>query len=266
MVDFLVAGKAPDLQSKVIQGLLRGEAGTTVTLAVDRAGSTQSFTINCATIHSPSVLARPLPGSIGWIQLAVFGADTGHELDLALQRLDAQGAKAYILDLRFNGGGYVTAAIDVSSKFIASGPIVTVQSRAGIKHEYDAENVAIAPRPLAVLVNLYSASASDITAGALQDSGVAEIIGTRTYGKGVVQSIFPLGDGSAAKITTARYLTPNGRDINSIGIEPQIISELQKNKRVRLGDPGSDIQLSAAITYLQSRIAEGAVSAAPRHG
>jgi carboxyl-terminal processing protease len=81
-----------------------------------------------------------------------------------------------------------------------------------------------------------------------------------------VQSIFPLGDGSAAKITTARYLTPNGRDINSIGIEPQIISELQKNKRVRLGDPGSDIQLSAAITYLQSRIAEGAVSAAPRHG
>ncbi len=262
----LVAGKAPDLQSKVIQGLLRGEPGTTVTLAVDRAGSTQSFTITRATIHSPSVLARLLPGGIGWIRLAVFGADTGHELDLALQRLDAQGAKAYILDLRFNGGGYVTAAIDVSSKFIASGPIVTVQSRAGIKHEYDAENVAIAPRPLAVLVNHYSASASEITAGALQDSGVAEIIGTRTYGKGVVQSVFPLGDGSAAKITTARYLTPNGRDINSIGIEPQIISELPKNKRVKLGDPGSDIQLSAAITYLQSRIAEGAVSAVPRRG
>ncbi len=254
----LIAGKAPDLQSKIIQGLLRGKPGTAVTLAVDRAGSTQSFMITRATIHSPSVLARLLPGSIGWIRLSVFGANTGHELDQALQRLDAQGAKAYILDLRFNGGGYVTAAIDVSSKFIASGPIVTVQSRAGIKHEYDAENVAIAPRPLAVLVNHYSASASEITAGALQDSGVAEIVGTRTYGKGVVQSIFPLRDGSAAKITTARYLTPHGRDINSVGIQPQIVSELPKNTRVRLGDPGTDVQLAAALRYLQSRIAQGA--------
>lgn len=254
----LVAGKAPDLQSKIIQGLLRGEPGTTVTLAVDRGGSAQSFTITRATIHSPSVLSRLLPGGIGWIRLSVFGADTGHELDQALQRLDAQGAKAYILDLRFNGGGYVTAAIDVSSKFIASGPIVTVQSRAGVQHEYDAENVAIAPRPLAVLVNHYSASASEITAGALQDSGVAEIIGTRTYGKGVVQSVFPLGDGSAAKITTARYLTPHGRDINSVGIEPQIVSELPKNTRVRLGDPATDIQLAAAISYLQSHIAQDA--------
>jgi carboxyl-terminal processing protease len=251
----LNAGKSNDRQTKRVNGLLRGVPGTKVSLTIDRDDKPQALTVTRATIHSPSVFARLLPSGIGWIQLSVFGADTGHELDTALHRLDAQGAKAFILDLRYNGGGYVNAAIDVSSKFIASGPIVTVQSRAGTDTEYDAENTAIAPRPLAVLVNHYSASASEITAGAIEDSGVGEIIGTRTYGKGVVQSVFPLGDGSALKITSARYLTPHGRDINSIGIEPQIVSDLPKNTRIKLGDPTSDVQLGAAITYLQSQIA-----------
>jgi carboxyl-terminal processing protease len=251
----LIAGKTPDVQTKVIQSLLRGDPGTKVTLTIDRSGQAQSFTVTRATIHSPSVLARLLPNSIGWVQLSVFGADTGRELDAALRRLDAQGAKAFILDLRSNGGGYLNSAVDVSSKFIPTGPIVTVESRAGTDTEYDAENTAIAPRPLAVLVNHYTASASEITAGAIQDSGVGEIIGTRTYGKGVVQSIFPLGDGSAVKITTARYLTPHGRDINSIGIEPEILSDLPKDTRVKAGDPTTDVQLGAAITYLESRIA-----------
>jgi carboxyl-terminal processing protease len=251
----LVAGKSADVQTKIIQGVLRGEPGTKVILTVDRAGTPQSFTVTRATIHSPSVLGRLLPSGIGWVQLTVFGADTGHELDAELRRLDAQGAKAFILDLRSNGGGYLNSAVDVSSKFIPTGPIVTVESRAGTDTEYDAENTAIAPRPLAVLVNHFTASASEITAGAIQDSGVGEIIGTRTYGKGVVQSIFPLGDGSAVKITTARYLTPHGRDINSIGIQPEILSDLPKDVRVKAGDPTTDVQLGAAITYLQSRIA-----------
>lgn len=251
----LVSGKTPEVQTKVIQGLLRGQPGTKVTLTVLRGTETQSFMVTRATIHSPSVLARLLPNGIGWVQLSVFGADTGKELDSALHRLDTQGAKAFILDLRSNGGGYLNAAVDVSSKFISSGPIVTVQSRAGTDTEYDAENTAIAPRPLAVLVNHFTASASEITAGAIQDSGVGEIIGTRTYGKGVVQSIFPLGDGSAVKITTARYLTPHGRDINSIGIQPEILSDLPKDTRVKAGDPTSDVQLGAAITYLESQIA-----------
>jgi carboxyl-terminal processing protease len=256
-----LAGKPADAQSKVVQGLLRGPAGTVVNLGIDRSGQMQSIAVTRALIHSPSVLARMLPSGIGWVQLSVFGMDTGHELDAALNRLNAQGAKAFILDLRYNGGGYVNAAIDVSSKFIASGPIVTVQSRAGTDTEYDAENTAIAPRPLAVLVNHYSASASEITAGALEDSGVAKIIGTRTYGKGVVQTVYPLGDGSALKITTARYLTPHGRDINAVGIEPQIVSDIPKDARIRLGDPASDVQLDAAVTYLQSQIAARTTSA-----
>ena len=251
----LVNGKSTDVQTKVIQGLLRGEPGTKVTLTVSRGSDVQTFVVTRATIHSPSVLGRLLPNGIGWVQLSVFGADTGKELDAALRRLDSQGAKAFILDLRSNGGGYLNAAVDVSSKFISSGPIVTVESRAGTDTEYDALDTAIAPRPLAVLVNHFTASASEITAGAIQDSGVGEIIGTRTYGKGVVQSIFPLGDGSAVKITTARYLTPHGRDINTIGIEPEILSDLPKDARIKAGDPTTDVQLGAAITYLQKQIA-----------
>ena len=107
--------------------------------------------------------------------------------------------------------------------------------------------------PLAVLVNRYSASASEITSGAIQDSGVGELIGERTYGKGVVQTIHPLPDGSAVKITTARYLTPKGRDINQVGIQPDIVVPTPKTGR--MGDPKTDTQLQAAIDYLQKQIA-----------
>ena len=159
-----------------------------------------------------------------------------------------------MLDLRYNGGGYLNAAIDVSSKFIPSGPIVTVRSRAGQNTEYDAENDAIAPRPLAVLVNAYTASASEITAGAIEDNGVGTLVGTKTFGKGVVQTIFPLRDGSAVKITTARYFTPNGHDINAIGIQPQIESLIPKDDKIRPGYPDEDPQLARAIAFLQEKI------------
>jgi carboxyl-terminal processing protease len=144
----------------------------------------------------------------------------------------------------------------VSSKFIASGPIVTVQSRAGRSTEYDAENTAIAPRPLAVLVNAYTASASEITAGAIEDSGVGTLIGTKTYGKGVVQTIFPLRDGSAVKITTARYFTPAGHDINTVGIQPQILAEIPKDVKIRPGYPNEDPQLQRALDFLEQKLAQ----------
>jgi carboxyl-terminal processing protease len=229
-----------------------------VRLTISRAGKALPVvTITRAEIHQPSVLSKMLPGEIGYIDLAVFGQTTGQELDEALKRLDAQGAKAYILDLRSNGGGYLNAAVDVSSKFIPSGPIVTVQQRAGTDTEYDAENTAIAPRPLAVLVNKYTASASEITAGAIQDSGVGTIIGEKTYGKGVVQSIWQLPDKSAIKITTARYFTPKGRDINTVGIEPEIQSPTPKDlKGFRFGDPRTDPQLVAAVSFIGTRVAQ----------
>ena len=256
-----------EAQQKRITNALRGDPGTRVTLAIQRNGQAVGpVTITRETIHQPSVLSKMLPNNVGYVQLAVFGQTTGHELDTALKRLDSEGAKAYVLDLRYNGGGYLNAAVDVSSKFISSGPIVSVQSRAGTDTEYDAENTAIAPRPLAVLVNQYTASASEITAGAIQDSGVGTLIGTKTFGKGVVQSIWSLRDGSAVKITTARYFTPKGRDINTVGIEPEIVSPLAKNQKIRLGDPAQDPQLVSAITFLNGRIAaenSGTTATAP---
>ncbi len=253
------AQKALEAEQAIVTKALRGEPGTRVRLTIQRSGrALDPVTITRETIHAPSVTSKMLPGSIGYVDLAVFGATTAQELNTALKRLDSQGAKAYVLDLRYNGGGYLNSAVDVASKFISSGPIVSVQSRAGTDTEYDAENDAIAPRPLAVLVNQYTASASEITAGAIQDSGVGTLVGTKTYGKGVVQTIFPMRDGSAVKITTARYFTPKGRDINSVGIEPEIKSELAKDQKIRPGDIAQDPQLVAAINFINGRIAQAA--------
>ncbi len=144
--------------------LLRGEKGSQVKLVVERAGKEQpAVAVTRDTIHQPSVYSKLLDSGIGYTRLTVFGSNTSSELTTALTKLQAQGAKAYVLDLRDNGGGYLNAAIEVSSKFIPSGPIVSVESRGGSNTQYDAENTAIAPKPLAVLVNKYTASASEIT-------------------------------------------------------------------------------------------------------
>lgn len=234
---------------------LRGKAGSQVQLTIQRDGKVlpQPVSITRAEIHQLSVYDKMLPNKIGYVELTVFGRDTGSELSRALDRLQQDGARAIIMDLRDNGGGYLEAALDVSSKFIASGPIVSVESRASDVTTYEAENTAIAPLPLAVLVNGHTASASEITSGAIQDSGVGAIIGTRTFGKGVVQEILPLPDGSAIKITDARYLTPHNRDINHLGIAPDIV--VDENKAPRFGDPTHDAQLERAMQYVNDKIA-----------
>lgn len=236
-------------------GKLRGKEGTRVTLTITRdTGPLGSpIVITRAKIHQLSVYEKMLPGKIGYVALTVFGKDTGNELASALDRLQRQGARALVLDLRDNGGGYLEAAVAVSSKFIPSGPIVSVESRASNITTLDADNTAIAPVPLAVLVNGYTASASEITSGAIQDSSVGTIVGTKTFGKGVVQTIYPLPDGSAVKVTTARYLTPRNRDINHLGITPDIV--VTENKHPQFGTPTKDDQLARALQYLDDRLA-----------
>jgi carboxyl-terminal processing protease len=243
------------LSSEQDAKLLRGDKGTVVKLTIQRDGAELApIAVTRDTIHQPSVISKLYDNGIGYARLTVFGSTTASELSAALAKLQSEGAKAYILDLRDNGGGYLNAAIDVSSKFIPSGPIVSVEARGGSNTQYDAEDDAINPKPLAVLVNQYTASASEITSGAIQDNGVGELIGEKTYGKGVVQTIHPLPDGSAVKITSARYLTPRGRDINLIGIQPDIITI--EPKTAKFGDPATDPQLQSAMTYLQGRIAQ----------
>jgi carboxyl-terminal processing protease len=233
---------------------LRGKEGTSVSLTLSREGAAQSpIAITRAKIHELSVYEKMFPGKIGYVELTVFGRDTGAELNAALTRLQQEGARAIVMDLRDNGGGYLDAAVAVSSKFISSGPIVSVESRASNITTLDADDTAIDPLPLVVLVNQYTASASEITSGAIQDSGVGTIMGTKTFGKGVVQTIFPLSDGSAVKITTARYLTPRNRDINHLGISPDV--PVAENKHPQFGTPAKDDQLEHALQYLTQKIA-----------
>ena len=236
-------------------GKLRGKEGTKVTLTIqrDKAVLPTPVTITRAKIHQLSVYGKLLPGKIGYVALTVFGRDTGDELNAALKRLQEEGMRALILDLRDNGGGYLDAAVAVSSKFIPSGPIVSVESRASNITTLDADDTAIDPIPLVVLVNGYTASASEITSGAIQDSSVGTIMGTKTFGKGVVQTIYPLPDGSAVKVTTARYLTPRNRDINHLGITPDVV--VIENKRPQFGKPAKDDQLTKALEYLNDKLA-----------
>jgi carboxyl-terminal processing protease len=243
--------KPLDLDS--VMNLIRGKVGTPVKLLVARKGQAdKSYEVVREQIHVPSVSYRMLGKDVGYIQLYDFGDTSEQEVSDALNNLFKQGAKAILFDLRNNGGGLLDAAVQVSSKFIADGPIVSTINRAGQVETEDAYQDAVPPHPLVVLVNQYTASASEITAGAIQDARVGVLLGTRTYGKGVVQTIYDLPGSSAVKITTARYVTPNGRDINKRGIDPNI--NVPMDPKI-VGLDAKDVQLKAALDYLHKQIA-----------
>ncbi|HTZ54257.1 MAG TPA: S41 family peptidase [Candidatus Acidoferrum sp.] len=235
--------------------MLRGKAGTPVHLGIVR-GTAQPMdvAITRSELEPPTVVYKMLPGSIGYIYVLAFGQSTPVEFDAAVARVKAAGAKALVFDLRNDGGGYVESALKISDRFIASKPLLTVQERGGPDTVVTADDDSVRiDVPVTVLVNEYTASASEITAGALQDDGVASLIGTRTFGKGVMQTLTPLSDGAAIKITTAHYLTPSHRDINLKGIEPDLA--VIEPKDSRFGDPTKDPQLRAALDFLNKKIA-----------
>jgi carboxyl-terminal processing protease len=235
-----------------VRAKLLGIRGTVVSVRVVRDGKAPElgFAITRDDVHAPTVYEKLLPGNIGYVAIGAFGEPTASEFAAAIKRLQEQNVAGFVLDLRFNGGGYVGAAVAIAETFIRSGPIVSVAGRHGTT-EFDANAVAIDPKPLAVLVNHYSASASEITAGALQDVGVATLVGSRTYGKGVVQELTYFNDGSALKVTTARYLTPNRRVIDGVGLTPDVT--VQENAHARYGDPAGDKQLTAAMEIVRSK-------------
>jgi len=235
--------------------MLRGKAGTTVHLTIQRTGvQPLDVAITRSELQPPTVIYKMLPGQIGYVYVLAFGEDTPREFDAAIARVKAAGARALVLDLRNDGGGYVESALKISDRFIASKPLLTVEDRTGPATTVTADDDAVQIEvPVTVLVNEYTASASEITAGALQDDGIASLIGTRTFGKGVMQTLTPLADGSAIKITTAHYLTPNKHDINLKGIEPDLA--INEPKDSEFGDPSKDPQLRAALDFLQKKIA-----------
>lgn len=233
--------------------LLRGRAGTSVHLDIDRAGERQKpVDIIRSEIQPPTVVAKMLPDRIGYIYVIAFGKETPGQFDLALRRL--HDAKALVIDLRNDGGGYVDSALEMSSRFIANHPLLTVQQRGVPDTTIPAGDEASVSVPVTMLVNKSTASASEIMAGAMQDDGIAALVGTRTFGKGVMQTLTPLADGAAIKITTAHYLTPRRHDINLRGIDPDV--QIEEPNDSRFGEIARDPQLRAAIAFLQKKIAE----------
>jgi carboxyl-terminal processing protease len=235
------------------QQKIRGPIGTRVVLTIRHKGSSQiqTLTITRALIHVKSVTSKLIDGDIGYFRLHLFGEFTGDELEKAMDKLQAEGAKAYILDLRNNGGGYIDAAKEVCSKFLPrNSVIVWLKDRNGNTQTEYADGSEHPDYPMVVLVNEFSASASEIAAGALQDYKRAIIVGTRTFGKGSVQTISPLPNGGAVKITIAHYHTPNGADINKKGIIPNVIVPMQGTAFLT----SKDLQLKKAVAILQHEL------------
>ena len=242
----------PEMTVQEIADMVRGEKGTEVLLTVIHPGDTEAVDISVKRddILIPSVSYRMLDTEmpIGYVQLTRFSGESGNEVKAALEDLLGQGAEGLILDLRGNGGGLLTAAVDVASHFLDSGVVVTQQSRgAGSREEKVSGNPVAPDIPLAVLVDGGTASASEILGGALQDYGRAVLIGQQTFGKGSVQLVFDLSDGSSVHVTSARWFTPNGHQIDQQGLTPDMPVEATQEDI----DLNRDVVLNRGIEFLQ---------------
>ncbi len=218
--------------------LMRGKPGSNITLTVVREGENMplKITVTRAVIKIRSVKSRLLEPGYGYIRITQFQANTTKNMKTSLSKLEKENGgklKGVVLDLRNNPGGVLNAAVSVSDAFLKKGIIVYTEGRvADSKLTFEAQpDQVLEGAPLVVLVNGGSASASEIVAGALQDNGRAVIMGTKTFGKGSVQTIMPMSNGAALKLTTARYFTPSGRSIQATGIEPDIVTEQAKLTR-----------------------------------
>ena len=200
---------------------LRGQPGTVVTLRIKRPELDQPFTLQLVRemIRVRSVQSRLLEPRVGYLRITGFQAETAAEARQALQALQAHGIRGLILDLRDNRGGFLDQAVEVASLFLPQGPVVRIRGREGVSAFRHGHGRGF-DLPLVVLVNGRTASAAEIVAGAIQDYRAGLLVGTRTFGKATVQSIFPLSDGGALKLTTARHFTPIGRTIHGTGLQP----------------------------------------------
>jgi carboxyl-terminal processing protease len=227
-----------------------GPAGSKVILTILREGVEQPFDVEITRAHIviPSVESEMLEGQIAYVSLSTFGETSAEDLSNAIEQLLAQNPKALILDLRNNSGGYLDIAIDIGSLFLSDGVVAYEEYGDGTRITYETTGEAIAADiPMIVLVNEWSASASELVAGALQDRGRAQIVGAVTFGKGTVQSWIPLSnDQGAVRVTIARWLTPNGDNVHETGLTPDY--EVAYTEEDMLA--GNDPQLERAIELL----------------
>lgn len=242
----------PQMAVSEVAELIKGEKGTMVTLTISRAGEAEPFdvAIERAEILLPSVTFKILETNpdIGYIQLTRFSGESGEEIERAISELQRQGAEKLVLDLRNNPGGLLTAAVDVADHFLGDVPVLYQQSQGQVEEEYRAEPGAVAgDMPLVVLVDGGTASSAEILAGALQDHERAYLVGAPTFGKGSVQLVFDLSDGSSIHVTASRWFTPDRHQIDQQGLQPDLVVEVTQEAI----DAGRDEPLLQAIEYLQ---------------
>jgi carboxyl-terminal processing protease len=240
---------------------MRGQRGSVVTLLIGREGEKdKEFILTRDRITLNPVVSdlrlSPQGNKIGYLRLSQFSANAVTELAHAISILEKKGASAYILDLRNNPGGLLQAGIETARLWLDSGTIVYTANRQGIQGSYEAFGPALTTDPLVILVNQGTASASEILAGALQDNHRAQLLGETTFGKGLIQSLFELSDGSGLAVTIAKYETPNHRDINKLGIKPDQIIPQQSINREQIGTK-ADVQYQAALEVLNNKLVMG---------
>lgn len=233
--------------------MVKGADGTTVAIEIAREGESDylTFEVERRMIELVTVTHKMLDGNIGYIAISSFDDVTVNQFMEALDDLENQGETALIIDLRNNGGGLVSTACSILDRLLPEGLIVYTEDKYGNREEMtsDAENYF--DKPLAVLVNGNSASASEIFAGAIKDYGTGTLVGTQTFGKGIVQKIYPLSDGTAVKLTVSKYYTPKGNNIHEIGITPDVEVELDEDVANEVTIPeDQDNQLQKAIEIL----------------
>ena len=242
-----------DMSLDEVVGYIKGEEGTVVTLKIFREGEDDYLDIDVTrgAIESKTVTYEMMDDKVGYIRIVRFDYVTIEQFDEAYSDLQAQGAKGLILDLRDNPGGLVTAVMGVADRFLPEGVLFSEETSDGNRTNYMCEGHDPIDIPLVVLVNGYSASAAEILSGAIRDYGVGMLVGTTTYGKGIVQDTYRLSDGSAVELTVGAYYLPNGDNIQGTGIEPDVEIELDAEKYY---DKGIDDQLNKGIAIVKDKM------------
>ena len=253
--DIIVEVDGEDITSQdinLVVSKIRGEAGTKVNIGIRRAGESQIlyFDIIRAEVESETVDYEMLEDNIGYIYLSEFDDVTTRQFTDAMEDLKSQGMDSLILDLRDNPGGNLDVAVDIADYILPEGLVVYMEDKNGKREEYRSDASHHWDKPIAILVNGNSASASEIVCGALKDYDRATLVGTKTFGKGIVQQILPLGDGSGIKVTIARYYTPNGTCIHGEGFQPDVEVEFDTDLYL---EEETDTQLVKAIEVLKQQ-------------
>ena len=243
--------------SLLVNNYVKGEEGSQLTITIYRenSGEYKDITLTRRPIDVQTVSGKMLDEEIGYLSVAEFDRVTADQFKSKIEELQGEGMKRLIIDLRNNPGGEVTTVVSMADYILKDGGrILTVANKKGTEETYDAEDGHSLEIPMVVLVNGNSASASEVFTGAMKDYGVATIVGTKTFGKGIVQTLMPLSDGSAIKLTTDHYYTPNGNDIHGKGIEPDLEVELDEEAAQEVVIPEEkDNQLQKAVEVVKGK-------------